>query len=126
MSEFHSFVRPRVHPFLTDFCQELTGIKQKDVLFLLFLLSCSLLDLPSSLVFNRLSSPFLASLSSLSPAHLLFPVTLLVPFLYHILPHVVLIGGQVDSAPEFKEVLANMLVCSFRLIVCSATAGLVD
>uniref|UniRef100_A0A6U5ZT19 Poly A polymerase head domain-containing protein n=1 Tax=Guillardia theta TaxID=55529 RepID=A0A6U5ZT19_GUITH len=61
VSEFHSFVRPRVHPFLTDFCQELTGIKQKDV----------------------------------------------------------------DSAPEFKEVLANMLVCSFRLIVCSATAGLV-
>ena len=28
---FQSFVRPVVHPSLTDFCRELTSIRQKDV-----------------------------------------------------------------------------------------------
>ncbi len=31
VSEFQSFVRPVIHPTLTDFCTELTGIAQADV-----------------------------------------------------------------------------------------------
>ncbi len=31
LNSFQSFVRPVVHPSLTDFCRELTSIRQKDV-----------------------------------------------------------------------------------------------
>jgi len=31
VDEFHTFVRPTVHPILTPFCKDLTGIKQKEV-----------------------------------------------------------------------------------------------
>lgn len=31
MAEFHSFVRPRVKPILSEFCKTLTGIRQEDI-----------------------------------------------------------------------------------------------
>lgn len=31
IGEYQNFVKPKVHPILTDFCKNLTGIKQEDV-----------------------------------------------------------------------------------------------